>query len=171
MTNTRKRLKVKRKASGTQTPEEKHVAAIQAELDKVRNMTPVGLNRIVASFPELRDLINNLGDLVEAADPTAGRHLDPDQPYISRDSSGDGIVAFGDIATHRAGISTYRFRKEQDRVRKRLGNLAYTVSVALGGGDGIHYEKPRCKRTNCPEHGIRQPMGTTECLGCGRAFE
>jgi hypothetical protein len=169
VTNTRRRLKAKR--TKTESPHEKHIAAIHRARERAENMTPVGLRRIMASFPELEDLINQLGDLVVATDPTAGKLIDPDSAYVTRDQNHDGIVAFGNIATHRAGVSTHQFRQHQERFRRDLGHLAYRVGVAMGGGDGaIHHEKPRCQRANCPEFGRRQPVGTTECLGCGRAF-
>lgn len=166
-----KRARANARQKNTQTTKDRHIAAIQRERQRIENMTPVGLRRIVASFPEVEDLLNQLGDLIEAGDPTAGRHLDPNSAHVTKDSGSDGIVAYGEIATHRAGLSTHRFRQAQDQFRKDIGHLAYRVGVAMGGGDGeIHHEKPRCQRNNCPEYGRRQPMGTTECLGCGRAF-
>jgi hypothetical protein len=169
MTNTRRRLKAKR--TKTETSEEKHIQAIHRARIRAENMTPVGIQRIIASFPELEDLLNQLGDLIEATDPTAGKLIDPDSTYVTRDNGHDGIVAFENIATHRAGLSTHRFRQHQERFRRDLGHLAYQIGVSMGGGDGqIHHEKPRCQKNNCPEYGRRQPMGTTECLGCGKPF-
>lgn len=167
--------------SKTKSATDKHIAAIQAEKERLENLTPVGIKRIIATFPELRDVIDALGWMVAAMDPTSARVIDPDSPQVTTDSKSDGIVVVGkgkdQLATLRAGAATHRYRKTQPWARNKLRHVARELHTALDGQrEETKAEAPRCQKKDpqtgekCKLFGKRQAFGQERCRGCNQAF-
>lgn len=165
----------------SKSKEPPHVVALQAEIERVSHLTPEGLRRITRDYPEVYDLLTALAWLTLAGDPTAAKVIDPESPYVSRDSSdSDGIAVVGkgkhQRATFRSAVSSDRYRSMQSWARWRIRRLARDVHRRLGAEDDVPAEQgPRCQKrlddgSKCPMFGRRQAVGATHCRGCGEPF-
>lgn len=168
MSNTRKRIKTKRgqhTTSSKPNPRQKHINAIQAEKDRLEALTPTGLRRVYASFPELEDLIDRCAWLVSVTDPTAGRSLEP-----SRGGDNDRVLE--------AGQRVAWFRGHQSYVQDELASLNKRLADKIEANDHDRYkpEAPRCWRRGCtdesgnPTRGRRQSLENEVCQWCGEPF-
>lgn len=157
-----------------------HVAALQAEIERVSQLTPEGLEKVIRHYPEIRDLLTALAWLTLAGDPTAAKVIDPESPYVTRDSDTDGIAVIGkgknQRATFRSAVSTEKYRQMQSWARWRIRQLARDIDRRLGGEDDVpKAQGPRCQKRledgrKCPMFGRRQALGATHCRGCGEPF-
>lgn len=144
-------------------PKDRHIAAVQAEADRYRAMTPVGIRRVFASFPELEDLIDSCAWLVAMVDPTTSRSTGT----IGRTSDTDNVGAM--LA---AGDRVQWYRGHKDFISGELAKLNRQIADKIKPTDHDRYKppKPRCWRRGCPRYSHHQPYDAEVCQGCGQPF-
>lgn len=161
----KKRRKPTRPTERAGTSQTRHVRALQQAITDRGHLTPIGLRRIIASMPELRDLIVAAGELVVLADPGASREITP----IGRSrGSSNGVVVLGDRATLRDGVSTVAARDRVVVARRKVRTVARAVGELAGArGDDVMPDPPRCQNGDCEL--VDQPQGyaVEVCRGCG----
>lgn len=174
MSNTRKRNKLRnrQKQPPKATPKDRHVAAIQQEADRLRDLTPVGTRRIGASFQSYRRLTNLLGWLVDAVDPTAAGGVDTQRVLVTQSpTNSDGI--------HQAARAVDGFVRIKDWIDTELTSITRQLEDKIEAGDFDRWkpEPQRCFKNHptirgekCPMYARHQAWDLETCSGCERPF-
>lgn len=169
MTNTRRRVKAKNKtkakAPKKATPREQHIAAIQADKARLEALTPVGTRRIVASFPAVEELLDLLGWLVDATDPTAAIGVDTQRVIVTQSPSDDDGI-------ERAASAVARFVGIQHSTNRALEDVVRVLRDKVEANDHDRWKPTpnQCWVRSCPKRGLRQAWDQPTCAGCGRSF-
>lgn len=169
MTNTRRRVKAKNKtkakAPKKATPREQHIAAIQADKARLEALTPVGTRRIVASFPAVEELLDLLGWLVDATDPTAAIGVDTQRVIVTQSpSDDDGIERAASAVSRFVGIQRWANNELYDvtrQLRDKVKANEYDRSKPLS---------PVCVNPGCQVVGIPQGYDQVTCRKCKGAL-
>ena len=154
-------------SQGKKKQTDPHVAALQAEIQRLTAQTPYGLRRIKASFPEVAELLDYCWWLIDMVDPTAGRSMGP----IAR-----GVMKAEDPDDAARRVAWYT--RHRRWLKTELEGIVRQLRDRLDPTDHDRYreETPRCWYRDCrdkdgkPTRGRRQPIDATHCQWCGRPF-
>ena len=136
---------------------QRHVQALQREVEIERQLGDVKLRELFASFPEMRYAILTAHDLIWHADP-----------YSSNPSDGENVMRVkSPSSSGDEGAGTRRDRKRLAAARRRLGMWVEDYQREMGGfepapdgrGFSAHYrhhvkdgKRPQKPCQWCPEH-------------------
>ena len=148
-------------SQGKKKQNDQHVAALQAEIQRLTAQTPHGLRRIKASFPEVADLLDYCWWLIDMVDPTAGRSMGP----IAR-----GVIKaeYPDDAARRVAW----YMKHRRWLKAELEGIVRQLRDRLDPTEYDRYRlpKPQCWRRSCRLYGRHQKPENQVCEGCGEPF-
>ena len=141
----------------------KHRAALQKEIERLRNASPVGWRTLTGYIPEMELLRESLVELLELADPRKGRVLD-----TSRGNS-DPLSADGRSTAE--GRATLPDRERLSYFRRRIKALAREMTDSREFPDRRALPRKRCLNPSCRFRGRRQPALYAFCGYCGATME
>ena len=149
--------------------EDHHLTVLQREIQRLNSTRGPGLEGLLARFPELRHLLENIAALADRADP-----LKASQTAVTARSRGhgqdDGIVVLGEHIA-RPGYSA-SVKSDEGVLGAALSMVADAVrktnrmlDPSESGGKGSD-PRPRCGRSACHGRNTRQPVGIKWCGFC-----
>lgn len=148
-------------SQGKKKQNDQHVAALQAEIQRLTAQTPYGLRRIKASFPEVAELLDYCWWLIDMVDPTAGRSMGPiARGVMKAEDPDDAARRVAWYASHRRWLKT-ELEGIVRQLRDRLDPTEY---------DRYRLPKPQCWRRSCRLYGRHQKPENQVCEGCGEPF-
>lgn len=155
------------RAGQTVCTDHHHLTVLQHEIARLQSTQGSPFEGLLARFPDVRRLLENLAELADRAHPLKGSQIAVTARSRGHGQS-DGIVVLGDHIA-RPGYSA--------SVKRDEGALGAAVAVIVGARvkldrmldpheDGGKDPRPRCGRSACSGRNVRQPVNAKVCCFC-----
>ena len=148
--------------------EHHHLTVLQREIERLNSTRGPGLEGLLARFPDLRRLLENVAVLADRADPLKGS-----QVAVTARSRGhghsDGIVVLGEhIARPGYSVSVKPDEGVLGAAISAVAHARRTVERLVDPEEGrpAPDPRPRCGRSACRGRNTRQPVGVSVCGFC-----